>query len=124
VENLTISKMLSKILSDLKDIGEIQASAIFSNDGLIIASDTESCDLGAEIIGAMVAMIMRSAEHTARKLDKGEMEHLLLRTTEGNIFSMKAGSNAILTVLIELNGNEGLILLKMKKACEKIKKIL
>ena len=48
-----------------------------------------SCDFGAEIIGAMVAMTMRSAEHAARNLNKGEMEHLLLRTTEGNIFSMK-----------------------------------
>lgn len=124
MENLTISKMLSKILSDLKNIGEIQASAIFSNDGLIMVSDTKSCDFGAEIIGAMVAMTIRSAERAARNLNKGEMEHLLLRTTEGNIFSMKAGPNAILTVLTELSGNEGLLILKMKDACKKIEKIL
>ena len=122
--DLTISEMLCEVLNDLKKIGDIQACAIFSNDGLIMVSDTECCDFGADTIGAMVAMTMSSAENAARNLNKGEMEHLTLKTKEGNIFSMKAGSDAILTLLTELNENDGLILLKMKGACEKIEKIL
>ncbi|MDI6859727.1 MAG: hypothetical protein QMC85_04450 [Methanocellales archaeon] len=38
----TTAEMLNKVLSDLKQVGGIRASALVSRDGLIMASDVPS----------------------------------------------------------------------------------
>ncbi|TFH38773.1 MAG: hypothetical protein E4G94_11860, partial [ANME-2 cluster archaeon] len=77
-----------------------------------------------DIIGALVAMLIRSAAHVSKELFKGGLDYLLLHTECGEIIIMKAGSNAILTVLTESSENIGLTIIEMKKASENVKNIL
>ncbi|TFH40930.1 MAG: hypothetical protein E4G94_08750, partial [ANME-2 cluster archaeon] len=73
-----------------------------------------------ETIGAMIAMLMRSAVHTLKELDKGEMEYILLNSTIGKIILIKTTSNTILTVLTDTNTDVNFALNKMKKALAEI----
>ena len=121
---VTISEMLDNILYEIGSIGGIQASVLVSNDGLMMASDNTSSGVDDDIIGALVAMLIRSAAHVSKELFKGGLDYLLLHTECGEIIIMKAGSNAILTVLTDSSENIGLTIIEMKKASENVKNIL
>ena len=115
--------MLEKVLSDIGSVGGIQASALVSNNGLIMVSDINSSHVNAKTIGAIVAMLTRSAVHTAKELFMGDIDYLLLNTHHGKIILIKVGSNAIFTVLADTNVDVSSTIKEMKRACEDIKNI-
>lgn len=119
-----ISEMLDDLLNEIGSVEGIQASVLVSNDGLMMASNNTSSGVDDEIIGALVAMLIRSAAHVSKELLKGGLNYLLLNTESGEIIIMKAGSNAIFTVLTDSSENIGLTITKMKKTCEKVENIL
>ncbi|MDF1556776.1 MAG: roadblock/LC7 domain-containing protein [ANME-2 cluster archaeon] len=122
-DSLTKSEELEQILKDIEQIGDIQASIIVSKNGLMMVSNcTDSVD--ANIIGAMVAMLIRSATNVIKELEKEDLEYLLLHTKSGEILVMNVCSNAILCVMTDKHKNSGLTVVEMKKAGEKIKNIL
>jgi predicted regulator of Ras-like GTPase activity (Roadblock/LC7/MglB family) len=121
---VTISEMLDYILNEIGSIGGIQASVLVSNDGLMMASNNTSSGVDDDIIGALVAMLIRSAAHVSKELLKEGLDYLLLHTARGEILIMKAGSNAIFTLLTDSSENIGLIIIEMKKACKKVENIL
>jgi predicted regulator of Ras-like GTPase activity (Roadblock/LC7/MglB family) len=116
--------MLDVILNEIGSVGSIQASVLVSNDGLMIASQNTSSGVDDNLIGALVAMLIRSATHVSKELLKGGLDYLLLHTECGEIIIMKAGSNAIFTLLTDSSENIGLTIIEMKKTCEKVENIL
>ncbi len=121
--NLTIAEKLGKVLKDIEYIGDIEASAIVSKDGLMMVSDCTG-NVDANLIGAMVAMLIRSASHVVEELKKGGVEYLLLHTEFGDILMMNVSSSAILCVITEKYENIGLTIVQMEKASQNIKNIL
>jgi predicted regulator of Ras-like GTPase activity (Roadblock/LC7/MglB family) len=120
----TISEMLDDLLKEIGSVGGIQASVLVSKDGLMMASNNTSSGVDDDIIGALVAMLIRSASHVSKELLKGGLDYLLLHTDCGQIIIMKAGSNAIFTLLTDSSENIGLTIIEMKKACKKVELIL
>ncbi len=120
---ITIPELLDTVLSDLKSMDGIQASALVTNEGLMMASDIENSNVDAETFGAVIAMLTRSATHTAKQLNKGEIEYLLLNTKKGRIVIIKISSNIILTALTNADLNISSTIEKLKGVSEKIKKI-
>lgn len=116
--------MLDVLLNEIGSVGSIQASVLVSNDGLMIASQNTSSGVDDNLIGALVAMLIRSATHVSKELLKGGLDYLLLHTECGEIIIMKAGSNAIFTLLTDSSENIGLTIIEMKKTCEKVENIL
>lgn len=121
--NLTITEKLQNVLKDIEYIGDIEASAIVSKDGLMMVSDCASC-VDANLIGAMVAMLIRSASHVAGELKKEDVEYIMLHTKLGEIIITKVSSSAILCVITEKNENVGLTIVQMGKASQDIRNIL
>ena len=121
---ITISEALEGVLEDLQSIEGIQASALISKNGVMMASDISNSSIDGETIGAMVAMLTRSAVHTTKELDKGEIKYLLLVTKYGQIIISKVDPNAILTVLTDTNANIILTINEMKISCKKIRNII
>ena len=117
---ITITEMIESVLRNIGSIDGIQASALISTNGLIMASEINTSNVDEETIGAMIAMLMRSAVHTLKELDKGEMEYILLNSTIGKIILIKTTSNAILTVLTDTNTDVNFALNKMKKPLAEI----
>jgi predicted regulator of Ras-like GTPase activity (Roadblock/LC7/MglB family) len=115
--------MLDKILSDLKNMGGVTASAVASRDGLLIVSNmtTES---HADTFAAMSATMLGAAETATTELGKGIPDRVIVESDHGKLVAMGAGPKALLVVLTEPDSGLGLILVELENATEKIKKIM
>ncbi len=115
--------MLEKILKDLKAAGDVEASAIVSRDGLLIAADI-SQNINAEAFAAMTATMVGAAETATSELSKGVPDRVIVEGKEGKIIASGAGPKAILVSMTNPKANLGLVLLEMGRASEKIKELL
>ncbi|MDI6902333.1 MAG: roadblock/LC7 domain-containing protein [Methanocellales archaeon] len=119
----TTKGMLDKVLSDLKSIGDVEASAIVSRNGLLKASDVSS-DIRAETLAAMSATMLGAAETATSELKKGIPNRVIVEFKEAELIAMGAGPQAILVTMTNPGAGLGLILVRMEKASEKVKGLL
>jgi len=119
----SLREQLEKILKDLKAAGDIEASAIVSRDGLLIAADI-SQNVNAEAFAAMTATMLGAAETATSELGKGIPDRVIVEGKEGKIIATGAGPKALLVVMTTPRANLGLVLLEMSKASEKVKELL
>jgi len=116
--------MLTTILSDLNGSSvDIEASAVISADGLMMAS-LLPVGLEEDRIGAMSAAILALGGRTSQELDRGELEQVLIKGNNGYVLLTQAGVHAVLAVMTKSSAKLGLIFLDVKRAAEKIAKIL
>lgn len=102
---------------------EIEASAIVSVDGLIIAS---ALPAGAEEdrVSAMSAAMLSLGERIAIELRRGSLEQVYIKGDKGYVLLMSVGEEAVLTALAMANAKLGLIFLEMRRAVETLSKLL
>jgi predicted regulator of Ras-like GTPase activity (Roadblock/LC7/MglB family) len=115
--------MMEIILKEIYEAGGIEASAIASRDGLLICT-TLSDQQKAEIFVAMSATMIGAAETAAAELGKGIPEMTIVESQSGKIIGIGAGPKALLMVMTRPDASLGLVITEMKKASEKIKRIL
>ncbi len=119
----SLRERLEGVLKELKDVGDIEASAIVSRDGLLIAADI-SRSVNAEAFAAMTATMLGAAETATSELGKGIPDRVIVEGKEGKIIATGAGPKALLVVMTTPKANLGLVLLEMSKASEKVKELL
>lgn len=118
------SEMLNSILSDLNgSSADIEASAVLSTDGLMMASLLPS-GMDEDRVGAMSAAMLSLGDRTAEELARGALEQVLIKGARGYILMAHAGHEAVVTVLAKPNARLGLIFLDVKRAAENISKII
>lgn len=116
--------MLNSILSDLNgSTADIEASAVLSTDGLMMASLLPA-SMDEDRVGAMSAAMLSLGDRTAKELARGELEQVLVKGNKGYVLLTYAGAEAVLTVLCKSNARLGLIFLDVKRAAESISKII
>ncbi|UZE92339.1 MAG: roadblock/LC7 domain-containing protein [Methanosarcinales archaeon] len=119
----TIVGMLEKVLTDLRRTGDIEASAIVSRDGLLMASDIAE-GIHAETFAAMSATMLGAAETAISELNKGIPDRVIVESKKGKVITTGAGPKALLVVMTPPEAGLGLILVEMEKAADKAKKLL
>ncbi len=119
----SLREQLERVLKELKSVGDIEASAIVSRDGLLIAADM-SKSVNAEAFAAMTATMLGAAETATSELGKGIPDRVIVEGKEGKIIATGAGPKALLVVMTSPKANLGLVLLEVSKASEKIKELL
>jgi len=119
----TIVEMLEKVLTDLKRTGDIEASAIVSRDGLLMASDIHG-SVHAETFAAMSATMLGAAETAVSELKKGIPDRVIVESKQGKIITTGAGPKALLVVMTPPEAGLGLILVNVVKAADKVKGLL
>ena len=107
----------------LASIPEVQAAAIVSVEGLPIASALPA-NADETRIAAMTAAMLSLGERAAQELEKGSLELVFIRGVVGYIFTMAAGANAVLTASTTKDIKLGLLFLDIKRACDKIAKLV
>jgi predicted regulator of Ras-like GTPase activity (Roadblock/LC7/MglB family) len=118
------SEMINSILSDLNGSStDIEASAVLSTDGLMIASMLQA-SMDEDRVGAMSAALLSLGDRTASELNRGTLEQVLIKGDNGYILMTHAGNDAVLTVLAKKNARLGLIFLDVRRAADSIVKIL
>lgn len=123
-EMVTRTENLVKTLKDLQSsTPDIEASALVSVDGLMIASALPQ-DVEEDRVAAMSAAMLSLGERTANELARGELEQVYVKGTNGYILLMAVGEAAVLTGLARQNAKLGLIFLDMKRTAEAAAKII
>lgn len=118
------SEMLNSILSDLNgSSADIEASAVLSTDGLMMASLLPA-GMDEDRVGAMSAAMLSLGDRTAEELARGALEQVLIKGNNGYILMTHAGNDAVVSILAKPNARLGLIFLDVKRAAENIAKII
>lgn len=121
-----VSKLdaLNSILTSLSSSSaDIEACAVVSTDGLLMASNFPA-GMDEERIAAMAAALLAMGERTARELSRGDLEQVFVRGNNGLVIMMGAGEDGVLTALCSKNAKLGLIFLDMNRAASEIGKII
>ncbi len=117
-------EMISSILSDLNGTSaDIEASAVISTDGLMIAALLPS-GMDEDRVGAMSAAMLSLGDRTAQELARGNLEQVMIKGNQGYVLMTHSGEDAVLSVLAKPNARLGLIFLDVKRAAESITKLL
>lgn len=118
------TEVLQHTLQELNGAtADIEASALISSDGLMIASALPN-GMDEDRIGAMSAALLSLGDRATRELVRGSLERVLLQGERGYVIMSAAGPEAVLTVLAKPNAKLGLIFLDIKRAAESLSKML
>lgn len=94
---------------------DIEASAVVSVDGLIIASDLPA-DVEEDRVSAMSAAMLSLGERIAGELGRGTLDQVYIRGDNGYVILMSVGEEAVLTALARQDAKLGLVFLDMRRA--------
>lgn len=96
---------------------DIQASAVVSVDGLIIASALPA-SVEEDRVSAMSAAMLSLGERISQELRRGELDQVYIRGDSGYVMLTSVGQEAVLTVMATANAKLGLIFLEIKRTAE------
>jgi hypothetical protein len=94
---------------------DVEASALVSVDGLIIASDL-AADVEEDRVSAMSAAMLSLGERIAGELGRGTLDQVYIRGDNGYVILMSVGEEAVLTALAHKDAKLGLVFLDMRRA--------
>jgi predicted regulator of Ras-like GTPase activity (Roadblock/LC7/MglB family) len=102
---------------------DIEASAVVSVDGLIIASALPQ-GVEEDRVSAMSAAMLSLGERISGELGRGALEQVYIKGKEGFIVLTSVGEEAVLTALARQEAKLGLIFLEMRRAAEDLVKLV
>jgi predicted regulator of Ras-like GTPase activity (Roadblock/LC7/MglB family) len=110
-------QMVNRLRSMQASAPDIEASAVVSVDGLIMASALQA-EVEEDRVSAMSAAMLSLGERITEELGRGGLSEVYIKGSNGFIVLTSIGSDAVLTALARHNGKLGLILLEMRRAAE------
>jgi predicted regulator of Ras-like GTPase activity (Roadblock/LC7/MglB family) len=118
------TEMMVARLKDLQaSSADIEASAVVSVDGLIMASSLPA-DVEEDRVSAMSAAMLSLGERIASELRRGTLEQVFIRGSNGYVLLMAVGEEAVLTALARSEAKLGLIFLDMRRAAEDLARLI
>ena len=102
---------------------DIEASAVVSVDGLIMASALPS-DVEEDRVSAMSAAMLSLGERISGELGRGTLEQVYIRGNNGFVILTSVGEEAVLTALAREQAKLGLIFLEMRRAAEDLTRMV
>ncbi len=115
---------LNRILRSLQSASpDVEASALISEDGLMIASALPQ-HVDETRVAGMSATISSLGTRAASELERGDLDEVLVRGKEGYAVMLSAGSGTLLLALAGKQAKLGLVFLDMRRAIEDIRKVL
>ncbi len=120
----TRTEEMVKLLKELQmTTPDIEASAVVSVDGLIIASALPA-DVEEDRVSAMSAAMLSLGERIANELHRGTLDQVFVRGEDGYVLLMSVGEEAVLTALARKNAKLGLVFLDMKRTAAELTRLL
>src|SRR5512138_427403 len=102
---------------------DIEASAVVSVDGLIMASSLPA-GIEEDRVSAMSAAMLSLGERISTELGRASLEQVYVKGEKGYVILMSVGEEAVLTALAREQAKLGLILLDMRRAAEDLSKLI
>jgi hypothetical protein len=102
---------------------DIEASAVVSVDGLIMASSLPA-GIEEDRVSAMSAAMLSLGERISSELGRASLDQVYVRGGRGFVILMSVGEEAVLTALVRENAKLGLVFLDMKRAANDLEKLV
>jgi uncharacterized protein len=102
---------------------DIEASAMVSVDGLIMASSLPA-GVEEDRVSAMSAAMLSLGERISSELGRGLLDQVYVRGDSGYVILMSIGEEAVLTALVHEKAKLGLVFLDMKRAASDLEKLV
>jgi predicted regulator of Ras-like GTPase activity (Roadblock/LC7/MglB family) len=122
-----VSSRTEQLVARLKDLQtstpDIEASAVVSVDGLIIASALPAA-VEEDRVSAMSAAMLSLGERIAGELGRGMLDQVYIRGDNGYVILTSVGEDAVLTVLAHKDAKLGLVFLDMRRAAEDLSQLV
>jgi predicted regulator of Ras-like GTPase activity (Roadblock/LC7/MglB family) len=102
---------------------DIEASAVVSVDGLIMASALQQ-GVEEDRVSAMSAAMLSLGERISGELGRGGLEQVYIKGNKGAIVLTSIGDEAVLTAMARQEAKLGMIFLEMRRAAEDLAKLV
>jgi uncharacterized protein len=123
-ESMARVNELNSILRALQSgTPDIEASALISEDGLMIASALPQHIEEGRVAG-MSSTLLSLGTRAATELERGEVQQVFIRGAHGYAIMVRAAPGTVLLVLTSAEAKLGLIFLDMGRAVKEITKII
>lgn len=120
----TRAEQMQQILKTLvTNTPDVEAAAIVSIDGLVLASVLPS-GTDEDRISAMAAALLSLGERTSQELARGALEQVIVKGKDGYVVLTQAGHEAVLEAIAGSSAKLGMVLLDMKRANQEIARLL
>jgi predicted regulator of Ras-like GTPase activity (Roadblock/LC7/MglB family) len=96
---------------------EIEASAVVSVDGLIMASSLPA-GVEEDRVSAMSAAMISLGERISTELGRGLLDQVYIKGKNGYVILMSVGEEAVLTTLVREGAKLGFIFLDMRRTAD------
>lgn len=116
-------QMVSRLRQMQAGSPDIEASAVVSVDGLIIASALPT-EVEEDRVSAMSAAMLSLGERISSELGRGTLEQVYIKGVEGYVILTSIGSEAVLTALARQNSKLGLVFLEMRRAASDLEQVM
>jgi len=118
------SETLNKVLRELQTASpDVEASALISEDGLMVSSALPQ-GMEEARVGAMSATLLNLGTRASTELRRGALREVLIRGDDGYACMLSAGSGTLLLAVTTAQAKLGLLFLDMRRAVEKIRRVL
>jgi predicted regulator of Ras-like GTPase activity (Roadblock/LC7/MglB family) len=102
---------------------DIEASAVVSVDGLIMASALQQ-GVEEDRVSAMSAAMLSLGERISSELGRAGLEQVYIKGNAGSIVLTSIGEEAVLTAMARHEAKLGMVFLEMRRAAEDIVKLV
>ena len=121
--NSRIELMVNRLREMQNASPDIEASAVVSVDGLIMASSLP-VEVEEDRVSAMSAAMLSLGERISGELGRGLPEQVYIRGKNGFVILMAVGEEAVLTALARPQAKLGLVFLEMRRATEDLVRLV
>lgn len=123
MSNTRTQQMVDRLRELQASSPDIEASAVVSVDGLIIASALPR-DVEEDRVSAMSAAMLSLGERIASELGRGTLEQVYIKGESGYVILISVGREAVLTALAGEQSKLGLVFLDMRRAAEDLARLI
>jgi len=102
---------------------DVEASALVSVDGLIIASALPP-GVEEDRVSAMSAAMLSLGDRISTELGRGRLSQVYVKGDQGYVILMSVGEEAVLTVLAHQEAKLGLVFLDMRRTADDLTALL
>lgn len=117
------NKLAQLVQSLMANNPHIDAAAVVSLDGLVLASHM-SRHLDADRLGAISAALLSLGARASEELGRGGLDQVLVKGELGYVIMIQSGANACLTVVTQATAKLGMVFLDVKQKARQIEAIM
>ena len=118
-----VERMVDRLREMQISTPDIEASAVVSVDGLIMASSLPG-NVEEDRVSAMSAAMLSLGERISSELGRGLLEQVYIRGDNGFVILSSIGEEAVLTALARKEAKLGLVFLDMRRATEDLERLV